>query len=409
MNDTIEAPKPQRRWLSRGGMAISALLVTACALLVLGAHAPSIGYVGLFGSLALSLWSGWFIVLPLLAAILLWRWADGGTRKVFIVLAIATAVGAAVVLFRLTAVARANGVTLSLGSAFGFSGSTEVMKPDEIVVYTRDQGEDLTLRIFRPKAPAPAGGWPVVMHIHGGGWVEGSNAEQSADMRWFADHGWVVVSVGYSLSSPTRHLWNRVHDQLGCAMAWTKANIASRGGNASRLALRGGSAGGNLAINVAYMANSGTLQSSCGGEIPKVQSVTPIYPGVDLVAIHGNTYPLTGPDVQSMTRRYAGGTPQQYPDRYAAVASATYINPLAPPTLMFISENDHLVPLASMQKFAKQVRQAGIPLRVVSVPHAEHGFEIVGIGNAIVRQVSMQFMQQHDRKLSRALVTSVVN
>lgn len=76
---------------------------------------------------------------------------------------------------------------------------------------------------------------------------------------------------------------------------------------------------------------------------------------------------------------------------------ALHPKPSAPPTLMFISENDHLVPVESMRKFAAQVRQAGIPIHAVSVPYAEHGFEIVGMGNAIVRQVSLQFMRKHDR------------
>ncbi len=377
--------------------SVCAFVTIVCALLVLGAFAPSIGYVGVFGSLALSLWTAWFILVPLLAAAALCRCADGTTRALLIGLGLFTALGASIILSRFLSLAWANNVEVSVANAFGFSGSLDEVKPDEVVVYTHDQDEDLTLRIFRPSGPVPNGGWPVLMHIHGGGWVEGSNEEQSADMRWFADQGWIVLSVGYSLSSETRHLWDRVHDQLGCAMAWTNANIASRGGNPERLALRGGSAGGNLAINAAYMANKGTLRSSCGGTIPRVQSVTPIYPGVDLVAIHNNNYPLTGPDVQSMTERYTGGSPKQFPGRYAAVASATHISPSAPPTLMFMTQNDHLVPLASMERFAGQVRQAGIPLRLVSIPHGEHGFEIIGIGNAIVRQVSLQFMQQYDR------------
>jgi acetyl esterase len=391
------AAKPGLRWPGRITVLASGSVIFVCASLVIGAFAPSIGYVGLLGSLTLSLWTAWFVVLPLIAAVVVWRFASGRSRTLLVSMALLTAFGASIVLSRFISVAWANDVDVTFGNTFGFSGSLDEVKPDEVVVYTRDQGEDLTLRIFRPKGTAPSGGWPVLMHIHGGGWVEGSNEEQSADMRWFADQGWITISVGYSLSNETRHLWNRVHDQLGCAMAWTNANVSERGGNPSRLAVRGGSAGGNLAINASYMANAGTLRSSCGGIIPKVQSVTPIYPGVDLVAIYNNDYPLTGPDVQSMAQRYTGGSPQEFPERYSAVASASHISPTAPPTLMFMTENDHLVPLASMEEFAAKVRKAGIPFRLVSIPHAEHGFEIVGIGNAIVRQVSLQFMRQHDR------------
>lgn len=397
MEAQTTAAKPSRRWLNRLGAIIGAVATVACALLVLGAFAPSIDYVGLFGSLTLSLWTAWFVLLPMIAVVLLLRCTRGAVRLLLVGTATVTALGASVVLSRFVAVAWANDVDVTVANSFGFSGSLDQVRPDEVVTYTRDQGEDLTLRFFYPKGAAPSGGWPVVMHIHGGGWVEGSNEEQSADMRWFADQGWIVISAGYSLSSETRHLWNRVHDQLGCAMAWTNANITARGGNPARLALRGGSAGGNLAINAAYMANAGTLRSSCGGTVPRVRSVTPIYPGVDLVAIYNNSHALTGPDVRSMAHRYTGGSPEQFPERYKSVASASHISPSAPPTLMFMTQNDHLVPYESMEAFARQVRKSGISLRTVSIPHAEHGFEIVGIGNAIVRQVSLQFMRQHDQ------------
>ncbi len=398
MTEKSNAVRPWRKYGHRLISAIAGLLVIVCAGLVFGAFTPLIpGPIG-YGSLALSLWPAWFIVLPLVSAGLIWRYSSGWFRIAFVILALFAVSGSTVILARVISVARANNVQLTFSNAFGFSSSLGVVKPDEVVAYTRDQGDNLTLRIFRPKGKAPDGGWPVLMHIHGGGWVEGSNSEQSADMRWFADKGWVVISVGYSLSNEERHLWDRVHSQIGCAMAWTEANIATRGGDARRLALRGGSAGGNISLNAAYMANAGTLRSSCGGRIPQVQSVMPVYPGVDLVEIYNNPYPGTAADLRSMAQRYTGGTPQQFPERYTAIASVTHLGPSAPPTLMFMSENDHLVPLASMQKFGAQVREAGIPLRTVSVPHAEHGFDLTGMGSEIVRQVSLQFMLKYDRK-----------
>jgi hypothetical protein len=39
---------------------------------------------------------------------------------------------------------------------------------------------------------------------------------------------------------------------------------------------------------------------------------------------------------------YVGGSPRQFPDRYRFVASATHIDPAAPPTLVIFGANDHL-------------------------------------------------------------------
>jgi acetyl esterase len=374
---------------------LCALLIVVAGLLVLGAYAPAIPYLGAFGSAAVSLWPAWLVVLPLVGAFIIWRTNAGPVRKALLLIGGLAALGAANVIRSVLSVAWANDVTVSIGAPFGFTGALAEVKPDEVTSYTKDAGETLGLRIYRPKGRAPSGGWPVLMYVHGGGWVEGSSAQRSADMRWFADHGWVTVSVDYGLSSDTRHMWNRVHGQIGCAMAWTGANISQRGGDPRRLAMIGDSAGGNLVINASYMANASRLTSVCGGSIPKVTAVSAMYPGVDLAAAEKNTYRPTGPDVRSMVQRYIGGTAAQFPNRFAATGSASYINAAAPPTLLFVSESDHLVPPDSVRQFAKQASDAGTVIRTVSVPFAEHVFDATGIGNSIVRQVTLQFIDKH--------------
>lgn len=378
--------------------AIGCISVVICAVLILGAHFPDIPYIGVFGSLALSLWPAWFVLIPLAGGALTWRLSQGVLRQGTFIMAILAALGAAIVTYQLTSVARANDVELAISSPFGFAGGhggilTKVA-PDEKTLFTRDLGDDLYAYIYRPTGKQAAGR-PVLVYVHGGGWIEGSADVRSTDMRWFAERGWVVVSVDYSLSNAKRHLWNRATDQIGCALAWTAANIGTRGGDPSRISLIGESAGGNLVLNAAYMANAGKLGSTCGGVVPRISAVSAIYPGVDLTAIFNNRYQPTGPDVNSMVRKYIGGAPQQFADRFAAVASATHIGPAAPPTLLFISENDHLVPVESMRAFDLKARKAGINMRTISVPFAEHGFDATGVGNSIVRQATLQFIQEH--------------
>jgi acetyl esterase len=373
---------------------VGILLIALIAVLVMGAYIPSLPYLGAYGSLALSLWSGWVIVVALIGGLVVWRTGRGRVRNALTVIAVVAACGAALVTYRLVALAHANGVTVTIGNAFGFSSSLAERPADEVLTYTRDRGEALALRIYR-SAARHAGGSPVLLYVHGGGWVSGSSAQRSADMRWFADHGWTVVSIDYSLSSDRRHMWDRVTEQVGCAMAWTVANIGARGGDASKIALIGDSAGGNLVINAGYRANAGKLESTCGGGVPRVSSVLALYPAVDLVAIYDNQYRPTGPDVSSMARRYIGGSPQQYYDRYAMVASASTIHRGAPPTLIFLTENDHLVPADSVRAFDAKARAAGVNVRTISVPFAEHVFDATGIGAELVRQAGLAFIDGH--------------
>ena len=99
-----------------------------------------------------------------------------------------------------------------------------------------------------------------------------------------------------------------------------------------------------------------------------------------------------------MTSSYTGGSPEEFPDRYASIASATYISSSAPPTLMIVGEADHLVPLGGAYRFADQARDAGIEVDLVRVPYADHVFDTRGaggIGEQAFRQLTQRWLRQH--------------
>lgn len=392
MTEAATEKQSLRTWGRRALLSLAGVIILATAALTLGAFMPSIPYVGLFGSAALSVIPAWVAVAAIAAGLVARASARGRTRTFLPGLAAIAAVGALVVIIRLVVLASANDVQLSVGAPFGFGGVLSSSPPDATRVYTREFGEDLKIHAWHPKGKAPRGGWPIVIYVHGGGWNSGNATDRGADMRWFADRGWLAMSISYSLSSEERHMWDRVHGQIGCALAWTNNNAAAWSGDASRIALFGESAGGNLVLNAGNLAGPGKLVSSCGGEVPKVRAVSAIYPAADIAAVWNNEYPPSGAGVRGMAEQYTGGSPKQFPERYAATAAATHLGPNAPPTILFISENDHLVPPASMKAYEAASRRAGIETRSIHIPYGEHGFDLIGVGNAITRQATLQFL-----------------
>lgn len=383
------------------GVGFGGLFVVVAALLALGAYAKNLPWVGLLGSAFTSLIPAWVMVLALVGGLLVWLSlhptpSSGAARQVFgyglPALAFLAVLGTGNVWLQMTGAASAHEVRLPPMAGFGLRGGPKGAPPDQTFVYTHDVGEDLHLSTFRPDGSPPAGGWPVLVYVHGGGWIGGSRTDRNADMHWFADQGWLVVSVDYALSSETRHLWDRAGPQVGCALAWIADNIGAHGGDIDRLALIGDSAGGALVINAGYMANAGTLAPSCGGTVPRVRAVSAMYPGSDPAALSKNTNIPTGAAVADMIRKYIGGTPEQYPNRIAYVTSRNHITPAAPPTLVYIAENDHLVSPASLNAFIKDAREGGVEVESVTVPFAEHGYDFLGTGNAIMRQTSLRFL-----------------
>jgi acetyl esterase len=313
----------------------------------------------------------------------------------------AALIAGVVVCTRIVLTLEAAGTDVSVLSTLRFNPPATAL-PDAEPTYLQFEGRELKLSVYRPKrvsagsaAPVPV---PVLVHVHGGGWVDGSPAERSVDLRWFADQGYLVFSVTYSLSDEKRHFWNVVHGQIGCALSWMGRHAADYGGDANRLSLTGDSAGGNLVINTAYLAARGTLRSACPADAPPpIRAVIGVVPAVDLVELANGRYSRTGPGVASMVHKYTGGTPEQFPERYASVDSGKLISAGAPPTLMFSGEADHLVPIGQAKRFAAQAKAAGIELKHVVVPHHDHFFggADTSLSRQAYRQLSMQWLGAH--------------
>jgi para-nitrobenzyl esterase len=113
----------------------------------------------------------------------------------------------------------------------------------------------LTLNIWTP-AKVKAGKLPVMVWVHGGGFVGGGSSEPRHDGRSLAHHGVVIVTLNYRLGmlgflthpelameSPHHTSGNYGLMDQAAAIAWVKANIAGFGGDPKNITVFGESAG----------------------------------------------------------------------------------------------------------------------------------------------------------------------
>jgi acetyl esterase/lipase len=331
----------------------------------------------------------------------------GGARRTAALVAVIgalTAAGACAVIVRHARVASADGAAVNFFATVVPRGAGTGASPDETHVYTRLDGHDLNVDIYRPSmsprtAPstpltlAPGVLAPVAIHIHGGGWIRGERADKAANLRWLADHGYLGMSLDYVLATAEKATWDTAASQIACGLSWITANAARFGGDADRLFVFGESAGGALALTTTYAAASGVATSSCAGRVPTVRAVAVEVPAVDPITFYENPDPLAGRFARWMVSEYLGGTPMDHPDRARGVASATYITINAPPTLMLLSDNDHLVPIEGALRFIARAQQAGVSLRVVRFPWADHG--VANQYYSVANGAWLQLMRQH--------------
>lgn len=117
------------------------------------------------------------------------------------------------------------------------------------------------VRLHRPTS-ARATAAPVLIYLHGGGWIVGNLDTHDRIMKMLADlSGWAVLGVDYRLAPEAKF----PGPQRDCAAAadWVLSEGTARGLDPARIALAGDSAGANMAMAVLlHMRRAGSLDAA---------------------------------------------------------------------------------------------------------------------------------------------------
>lgn len=384
-------------FLALSGLVVSLGIIGA----VIGAFAdPTRNFVTVLSSMVWATLGPFLVVAALVSCLVGIMLRLVGMRTLgglTLALAVTGMLGAGFILARIGLAAVAAGAEIDVRTVFLLAPMDEPA-PDIVESFHSVDGTDLRVAIYTP--PTTAEPAPVLVYIHGGGFMTGTHTETAADLRWFADRGWLVISPEYRLFGPDSPTWDKAPEDVRCALAWTYQNAARFGADPARLALLGDSAGGNLAINEGFAAAAGDVYSPCGDVIPVPQAIAVMYPAVDPMSIFEDGFPIPGFEPEMLIEGYIGGTPDQHPDRIAAVSSVTFLTPNAPLTQIILPENDSLVVASGTLAFVREAEAAGIGIELVRIPFANHVFNQIAansLGNQIGRTVRMRFLEQQVR------------
>jgi acetyl esterase len=142
-------------------------------------------------------------------------------------------------------------------------------EPERVHAVEDRDAEGVPVRIYRP---APDDDLPIVVYLHGGGWTIGSVEQYDPVMRQVANAAnAIVVAPEYRLAP--EHPFPAALDDCWHALCWTAKNASAFGGDGSRLAVMGDSAGGNLSAVCALQARD------AGG--PEIAVQVLVYPVTD--------------------------------------------------------------------------------------------------------------------------------
>ena len=100
---------------------------------------------------------------------------------------------------------------------------------------------------------------PVIIDIHGGGFISGYKEMDSLFANYLAQRGFAVFNLNYRLAYPTIHVFDQIED-ISNAVKWIISNAEQYESNICEMYITGHSAGGVLAIAESLLCNDKTMR-----------------------------------------------------------------------------------------------------------------------------------------------------
>lgn len=269
----------------------------------------------------------------------------------------------------------------------------------------------------------PPGGIPQtglgILYFHGSAWCLGDkDFGTRAFFRHLAAQGHVIMDAQFRLV-PETNMAGMLADAKR-AVAWCKANAEKYGVDPQRIVSAGFSAGGQLALLVAYTSRDRRLTPPelWGADLTMHAAVShagcydlqalydhsrqwlPIY--AKLAAqdqkVCGFVYRLSdvlcrvtgnGGKSEALARKFAhlaiaghlpsilDGTPDEVPEVYTRYSPISYAGPGVPPTFLVQGADDIAAPVDVAYELSARLHGCGVPVVNLVFPHAEHGFDLV--------------------------------
>lgn len=243
------------------------------------------------------------------------------------------------------------------------------------IVYRTANNSPLKLDLYLPpNRTAPV---PVVMVIHGGGWVAGNKEENVLSFLPYLAMGWAAVNVEYRLAENSTA--PAAVEDCRCALGWILQNAKEYQLDPGRIVTTGYSAGGHLALTTGMLDPKAGFDRGCQAKrtmdywgvgappMPKVAAIVNWFGITDVAGM------LTGaPNERAYAIEWIGNPSN-------AFALATSVSPLAmirpgiPPILTIHGDQDPWVPYSDGVRLHEALQKAGLPNQLLTIAGGKHG------------------------------------
>ena len=232
---------------------------------------------------------------------------------------------------------------------------------------------------------------PVILWVHGGGWITGDKAGGPAIQ--FATKGYAVAAMNYRYSQHATFP-AQLHD-CKAAVRWLRANASAYSLDATHIGAWGASAGGHLVAMLGLTGGIKTLEGDLGNseQSSRVQAVVDWFGPTDFLTL--------GP--RETRTKFLGGDAIEHPEKANAASPMRFISSQAPPFFIVHGDEDPLVAYSQSTTFAEALERAGVETTFVTIKGGKHGGSRFARSDQIARLESFFNKHLKPQSLSRNL------
>ena len=270
------------------------------------------------------------------------------------------------------------------------------IRMEKDIAYIEGGDEAQKLDIYVPEKPSEKP-LPLIVHIHGGGWIGGSKFP--CPVAGMVFKGYAVASVEYRFSQKAKFP-AQIQD-CQAAIRWLRAHAKQYNFDSEHVGAIGGSAGGHLSALVGTSGGQKVFAPIGGNEeqSDRVQAVCDIFGPSDFSTVvqqaaeDKNVKNIFKFNTPSDPYSSLIGTPLDDKAKADAVSPVHYVSKDNPPFLILHGTHDTLVPYAQSLELLAQLKAQGVEAWLQTIPGGGHGGP--GFGNPAVLQLTQNFFDKY--------------
>ncbi len=238
----------------------------------------------------------------------------------------------------------------------------------EDVSYGTVEGHSLLLDVYQP-ADRSSDRLPAVVLIHGGGWASFDKSTMRAMGMFLARSGFVAFSVDYRLFHPAenhgstsqaaQNPWPAQLDDVQRAVRWIRANAAKYHVDPDHIGAFGHSAGAQLGALLGMEDTRDNSDAALAKYSSRVQAVVDVSGPADFTTPRDRG--------AGFLSAFFGGDYAQNAKTWQDASPAFHVSKSDSPFLIVHGTGDQQVPIAQSEELADKLKQAGVPVRFVTV------------------------------------------